>query len=62
MTVTWVTLQPNEGSYAHYGINSLNMTAKGFQEKFIDGGNESRVLYIHRVVMNELIPGNNYSL
>lgn len=61
MTVTWVTLSQVNASVVEYGIDNLIMVAKGNETAFEDGGTEKRVLYIHRVTLTNLIPGQRYS-
>ncbi len=51
MVVTWVTFSSVNTSFVEYGIFDLNMVAKGIEDKFQDGGDEKRILYMHRVKM-----------
>lgn len=50
----------NNGTIVRYGINELRFTAFGTAEKFMDGGTNQRVQYIHRV-SSKYIHKNNYS-
>ncbi|XP_013772685.2 acid phosphatase type 7-like [Limulus polyphemus] len=60
MVVTWVTMDPTSSSIVEYGEHNLNKSAKGSSTKFVDGGSEKRVFYIHRVVIKNLSPGTLY--
>ena len=60
MVVTWVTFDPTDVSVVEYGIRDLNMVAKGTMDKYIDGGSEHRTIYMHRVTLTELTPGQMY--
>jgi len=60
MVVTWVTVQSTNMSIVEYGIKDLNRRAKGFEEVFIDGGSEKRMMYIHRVTVTGLQAGQKY--
>ena len=64
MMVTWVTL-----AYTNYTIVEYNkvgfpltLRALGGVTKFTDGGSEHRVLYIHRVKLTGLVPGQKYGM
>ena len=48
-------------SIVEYGFNDLKSVAKGIEEKFVDGGDERRKLWQHRVVLKNLKPGQQYS-
>lgn len=61
MMVTWVTLDPTNISTVEYGYNSLNWRKTGNMTKFVDGGLNSRSIYIHRVLLTDLVPGNPYT-
>lgn len=54
MIVTWVTMSPTNDSIVEYGEFKLNKSTKGTMEKFVDGGSEKRVIYIHRVLLRNL--------
>jgi hypothetical protein len=43
-----------------YGINKLENQAHGTAVKFIDGGAEKRHMFIHRVTLKGLKPGQTY--
>ena len=60
MWVTWTTFNSTADSIVNYGEGVLNMTATGTQTDFVDGGNERRHLFIHRVLLKDLVPGRNY--
>lgn len=62
MVVSWVTMNDTlTPSYVEYGPDSLSMVAKSSGPlKFVDGGPEKRVIYIHRVTMTHLKPGIKY--
>ncbi|XP_054163358.1 acid phosphatase type 7-like [Oppia nitens] len=60
MIVTWTTFDATNGSVVEFGISSLTDRFVGHHKLFIDGGNESRPIYIHRVVLKHLIPGTTY--
>ena len=62
MMVTWVTLASTEYSIVQYNKADFNLTLQAFGgiTKFTDGGSEHRVLYIHRVKLTELVPGQMY--
>lgn len=66
MMVTWVTLDaitrkpaveygPAEGRFPTFPLSTLGTTSK-----FVDGGSEKRVMYIHRVLLEGLTPGADY--
>ena len=60
MVVTWVTLQSTGTSIVEYGVKELNKRAKGDEDVFIDSGSEKRMMYIHRVTVTGLHPGQKY--
>ena len=62
MVVTWVTFDSTPDSTVEYGTvaSALTLREQGFITPFKDGGDEQRVLYIHRVVLNTLTPGQTY--
>jgi len=62
MIVTWVTFNKTSFSTVEYGTSSwnLNFIQRGSSTLFKDGGSEQRILYIHRVVLTGLIPGQTY--
>lgn len=60
MMITWVTLDPTNVSTVEYGMSKLDMRKTGNVTRFVDGGINSRVLYIHRVLLTNLIPGTEY--
>lgn len=63
MMITWVTTAANISSIVEYGLaeQALKFRALGSTAtKFVDGGSEKRVLYIHRVKLTGLIPATYY--
>ena len=62
MMVTWVTLAITDYSIVQYNKAGFPLTlqASGEITKFIDGGSEHRVLYMHRVKLTGLIPDQMY--
>ncbi|GIX92566.1 acid phosphatase type 7 [Caerostris darwini] len=60
MVVTWTTMDPTNTSTVEYGRVRINQVKTGYVTKFVDGGSLARVLYIHRVVLTDLLPGTNY--
>jgi hypothetical protein len=61
MIVTWTTFDLTQQSTVWYGINKLDNQTHGTVHKFVDGGPEKRHMFIHRVTLKELIPGQTYS-
>ena len=61
MVVTWTTFNQTETPTVEFGTRDLDQSQTGFSILFTDGGNESRVLYIHRAVLDGLVPGTAYS-
>jgi len=60
MVVTWVTMQSTPSTIVEYGVKELTKTAKGYEDVFVDGGHEKRLIYIHRVTLTGLQPGQKY--
>lgn len=62
MMVTWVTLAYTNYTIVEYNKAGFPLTlrASGGVTKFTDGGSEHRVLYIHRVKLTGLVPGQRY--
>ena len=62
MIITWVTFAADVNSTVEYGLvdEALAMKASGSATKFIDGGSEHRVMYIHRVKLTDLKPATSY--
>ncbi|KAK8760786.1 hypothetical protein V5799_027945 [Amblyomma americanum] len=57
MVVTWTTFDPTNESVVEFGENGLDRRATGYSSKFYDGGSERRLIFIHRVVLEDLRPG-----
>eukprot|EP01006_Ploeotia_vitrea_P060228 TRINITY_DN75531_c0_g1_i1.p1 TRINITY_DN75531_c0_g1~~TRINITY_DN75531_c0_g1_i1.p1 ORF type:complete len:491 (-),score=280.17 TRINITY_DN75531_c0_g1_i1:250-1722(-) len=63
MMVTWSTMLPTGSSIVEYGPASkgvLSMKASGTATKFVDGGLGQHTQMIHRVLMDNLVPGEKY--
>lgn len=63
MMITWVTMAANISSIVEYGLaeEALKLQANSTTAtKFVDGGSEKRVLYIHRVKLTGLKPATYY--
>ncbi|KAL9954279.1 hypothetical protein ACROYT_G041794 [Oculina patagonica] len=62
MMVTWVTLAFTNYSIVEYNKVGFPLTlrASGGVTKFTDGGPAHRVLFIHRVKLTGLVPGQRY--
>lgn len=60
MVVTWVTQNKTSASIVRYGISGLDQAASGNMTTFVDGGSQHHTLYIHRVTLSGLIPGQKY--
>ncbi|XP_054162251.1 acid phosphatase type 7-like [Oppia nitens] len=61
MMVTWVTMHHITGHpRVEYGVEDLDMKAFGGTTRFVDGGQEKRHLYIHRVLITDLKPSHKY--
>ncbi|KAL1423490.1 hypothetical protein MTO96_000021 [Rhipicephalus appendiculatus] len=60
MLVTWTTFDPTNDSLVEFGKDGLDMQARGHSTKFYDGGSERRLIYIHRVLLEDLTPGEFY--
>jgi len=61
MWVTWVTLDDiGTTPLVEYGLGNLTTSATGTTTKFVDGGTEKRVIYVHRALMNNLKAGQTY--
>ncbi len=61
MIVTWLTFDLTKTSTVWYGIDKLDSETHGTVHKFIDGGDEKRHMFIHRVTLKGLKPGQTYS-
>ncbi|KAJ6663774.1 hypothetical protein lerEdw1_009853 [Lerista edwardsae] len=63
MRVTWTTFDPAE-SVVNFGLDSgkaLTQWAKGSAKTFVDGGKLARSMFIHRVTLSGLSPGQRYA-
>lgn len=63
MMITWVTSAASVSSIVEYGLaeQALKLHAAGATAtKFVDGGSEKRVMYIHRVKLTGLEPATYY--
>jgi hypothetical protein len=62
LTVTWNTVDNPKSSIVEYGFHeeSLNLSATGSIQEFVDGGQAKRKLYIHKIKLAKLSPGRKY--
>ena len=62
MVVTWVTLSLTDFSVVEYNKVGFPLTMRAFGSitKFVDGGTEHRVLFMHRVKLTGLIADQVY--
>lgn len=60
MVVTWSTLDDPEETIVEYGVNGYILSAVGKRELFVDGGNQKKSQWIHKVVLTELEPQTKY--
>lgn len=60
MLITWSTFNATPNSIVEYGIDELTDKAEGYSKKFVDGGKEKRIQYIHRVRLTNLKPLTKY--
>jgi hypothetical protein len=61
MVVTWLTVDPTDTPYVEYGMTKFDKRETGTSTKFVDGGSERRTMYIHRVILKNLVPGSTYA-
>ena len=61
MTVTWSTFNDTD-SMVEFGTkeNDLDRKTTGYSELFVDGGEEGRQQFIHRVQLKKLKPKTKY--
>lgn len=62
MMITWVTTSADIDSLVEFGLadQALDLKASGSATKFVDGGSEKRVMYMHRVKLIDLKPDTSY--
>lgn len=60
MIITWSTLNHVNETVVEYGINKLDNTASGTARVFNNGGSTQRETQVHQVLLNGLIPGQQY--
>ena len=62
MVVMWTTFYPTNQSTVQYGEHGANLTntANGNMVKFVDGGSERTVRYMHTVKLTALKPASKY--
>ena len=62
MVVMWTTFDPTNQSTVQYGEHGANLTntANGNMVKFVDGGSERTVRYMHTVKLTALKPASKY--
>jgi hypothetical protein len=60
MTVTWTTLNYVSETFVEYGISRLDQRVNGSARVFNHGGKTKRETYVHQVLLNDLIPGQQY--
>ena len=62
IVVTWSTLDNPNGTVVEFGKRSIGeRKANGTVEQFVSVGLLPITQYIHRVTLNDLEPGENYS-
>ena len=61
MIIVWNTVNDTKESIVMYGPGGkLDQTASGSRTKFVDGGKEKRVQFVHKVVLKGLSPETEY--
>ncbi|RWS28741.1 Iron/zinc purple acid phosphatase-like protein, partial [Leptotrombidium deliense] len=60
MIVTWTTFNLTSQATVEYGTRTLDKSVSGYTTKFVDGGSEKRFMFIHRVTLKNLKPGQLY--
>ena len=62
MVVMWTTFDPTNESTVQYGKHGANLTntTNGKMVKFVDGGSEHSVRYMHTVKLTGLKPATKY--
>ena len=61
MSVTWVTLNSTRDTIVEYGPDGLTLSVTGKQTAFQDGGDQKRVIYVHKALLTGLKPLQKYS-
>ena len=59
IVVTWTTWN-HTPSVVEYGIRGMVLREEGDSTKFVDGGAENKVRYMHNVVLKNLLPRERY--
>lgn len=54
-------MSPVTESVVEYGIEKINSSSSGSSKIFVDGGFLRRNMTVHRVLLENLIPGQTYS-
>ncbi|GFR97177.1 purple acid phosphatase [Elysia marginata] len=63
MIIVWNTVNDTKESKVLYGLKGkLNQTVSGSRTKFVDGGEEKRTQFVHRVVLKGLAPQSEYCI
>ena len=62
MVITWVTINKTVDSIVEYGRDNMNSATNGTEDMFTDDGTEKRTLFMHRVTLTGLIPGQGYGM
>lgn len=63
MMVTWVTMNSTKTPKVEYnliGEEKFCLHSVGFSSVFVDGGNEKRTMFMNRVLLKNLQPGQAY--
>ncbi|XP_066984144.1 acid phosphatase type 7-like isoform X2 [Macrobrachium rosenbergii] len=60
VVVTWLTPSETPSSVVKYGTERMNNAVQGALDKFMDGGRQHRIMWIHRVELKNLSPNTKY--